>query len=529
MEAQPLPPPTAADANYAQKIKEYDIASAIWTNKGLVTTTENIISKLSSEYKGYDWRDIRDRALIYQNIIYSVKDFETYQATRKEIINGTYADLNGDASEYNKSLTLLNKTTDFSDEILARFGAISQDDVVAFCDSLYVIKSNVSDQERFINEKTANVEKATTMLFSKFVPTGIPLFCWFIAVLIDISIFVILFVRGIKNRAQLLNKLKVLLAKLLLKSEESQQTETISPLTRSIILVSTLAVSIVVTFFFDIPYVSTNRGWMFFAIWFVLYMITDSFTKLAVKQAPYASQSGLSYKEKVDLIDSYYSHLVELLARDFGQLQMQISNCDQYENLLIGEFPKYTLHITDDFRVLKSNITQNTFTNIDELKHYLSDSRLGLMNRVRGDILEEYVNEMCSDFLKSLIPGDAKEYGGFNYLFHKALDKCNDRERLFGIYYESLYPTLLYIPYDMAVQKGFHVLLNLLAGEDLAYYDDGNIYIAPLFFRILDEILYLKMIDEDFDFTEGDDNDTNLGMDDVVEAYVEAKYSNSQE
>jgi hypothetical protein len=275
---------------------------------------------------------------------------------------------------------------------------------------------------------------------------------------------------------------------------------------------------------------------MFFAIWFVLYIIVVKVkvvvevVKLAVKKnVPTASKSGLAHKEKIGLIDNYYSHLVELLVRDFNQLALQTTHCDEYERLLVGEFPKYTLHITDDFRVLRNNIEQGRFSDADALKKYLSDSRLELMNRARDDILEDYVNEMCADFLKSLIPSDAKEYSGFNYLFHKALDKCNDREQLFRIYYESLYPTLLYIPYDTAVQKGFHVLLNLLVGEDLACYDDGNVYIAPLFFRIFDEILYLKMIDEDFDFTEGDDNDTDLGMDDVVEAYVEAKYSNSQE
>lgn len=507
--------------DYIAELKIYDRQNNIFTSQGLVYLTENLISKLSTEdsYKSKNWSDIRESALIYQNIIVSVKDFDQYQEKASALKENFDSD-----SE--KSLALLKIMGEFTDKILSRFGSIGEKTAVCFCDNLYDIKNDISNQERFINENTAEVEKATTMLFSRYVPNGMVFFCCLIAVLIDLCTFTILFIRGTKNRYHMLDKLKVILAQLLFKRENQKEKSIVHPYLHGTFVLGALIIAILVTFVPDIPFISENRGIMFFVIWMTLYMLCMTIAWLFLsKKHVLNTKKASPYKETVDLVEKYFANLSVSLISKIGDTNAQIIEVERYKQLLTKQFTLYNLHIADDFRMLADKVRSAAFNNADEVSKYIAELKRDFLSKICEDILEEYVNEMCLDFLHLLNLDNSKEYGGYNYILNKALDKCNDSGRLFNIYYDSLYPTLLYIEYQTAVEKGFSVMLNLLVSEDLACYEDGKVYLSPLFFRIFDEILYLKMIDSDYDFTENDDIDNDLNMDDMVESYIEAKYS----
>ena len=509
--------PTSEDENYIQHLKEYDLASVIWVNKGLIPTVENIIAQLLLEEPDEDWSNVRARTLVYQNVCEAMDLFDGHIDSMKKIMAGT-------ETEAVKSQKALQETKSTANEILQKFMSIGEEDTVAFCSNLYESIDKIGQQERFINEKTSDVENALIRISSKYVPKTIPVFCWFIALLIDLSTFLILMIRGVKNRAHILDKHKVLLARMLLRTNDINNNEL--PIGISwVIKICVPIVSFIIICF--VPFFSGRQALWFFCLWYLLYIFTSAFSNLIINGfCQEKEEISDDYRKINHLIDTYYPHFAELIERNFGNVDKQIETCNKYKDLLIEQLPKYKAQIEHSFQLLQDRIQQGLFPDALSTKDYIVGLRYNFVYRIQENIFERYFNDMCMEFLSSLQVSDTKEYGGFNYLFHKALDKCDDRAQLFSIYYESLYPTLFYISYATAKQKGLEKFIQILIAEDLAYYDEDNVYIAPLMFRELDEVLFLKMLNDDFDFTAGSNIDTDMGMDDIIDAYVEAKYSN---
>jgi len=459
-------------------------------------------------------------ARIYDRLLESNLELAEYQDNKGTEMNDG---VEGIEAVARKSGEIIQTSREFCNDVINAFADIPVEPIPDFCKTMRRLQTKLNDQERLINPSTGKVEKAMAVLFSPYVPQTNLMFCLLIAFLFDFSVFVILFVRGIKNQAHMLEKMSVLIEKIFLRDTSDRKNSIRPEIRSSVIVVSMLIALLIIFILVSIPVEVFRIGkeFWFFIIWLGLYLVGMLLAKwVAVRKYPKDSQ--LTYQQQEDFLES---NLFNMMSRISSDWEKRTAIADEYENLLIQQFKNCSLYISDSFRRFKEGMLTDPQKSMDDFKQYIPQMKTGLWRKIRVKVMEDYLSDQGMDFLSSLVPDDSTTYDGYDYMFQRALDTCLEKPSLLAMYSLSLYPTLLYIENKTVDEKDFRALVNLLIGDELAHIEEDKVYMSPLFSRILNELLYEKLSDDGYGRLEVSDVQSDFGMDEIVESYIKDKYS----